>query len=284
MNDASLSGDPAPKVRPTHDGTLLSELVVVGSDLLSGVVGDSSAQLVATALAERGAPVRRITVIADDAEIIEATLREVLDRNPNIVVTIGGLGPARDDRTMTGVSRALELPLKLNPGARECVESAYRRMREDRRVESTGLNAAREKMAYLPVGCIVLDNVLGIAPGSIYRLPGGTAVISVPGTPREARTVFEAALPHLGDLGKGSVRARREIEAPLPDESALRPLIERMVEEFPNAKLTTRPVGSQKKGYRLVVLIEVPAETTEEAESAIGAIVKRLLDLVSGLR
>ncbi len=282
MRDRETSGEPAPKVRPTHDGELFAEIVVVGSDLLRGDVGDSSAQIVAGLLTGRGARVRSIRFIADDAPAVAAALRDALDRSPHFVVTIGGLGPAEDDRTLAGVSAALKLPLAPNPGAAELVDAAYARLKDQRRVERGGINKFREKMTLLPVGCTVLANPAGIAPGTVCRLPGTTAVVSVPGTPREARAVFEAALPHLKDFGPGRIVARREIEAPDQDESALVPLLERLSGEYPGASLTTRPVGSPKKGFRLLVLVEVRGATIEEAESAIGKIVHRLLTLAAG--
>ncbi len=282
MSDREHSGQPAPKVRPSHDGDLHAEIVVVGSDLLRGDVGDSSAQIVAGLLTARGARVHGIRFVADDAATVADALRDALTRSPHFIVTIGGLGPAEDDRTLAGVSDALSMPLVHNPGAAEQVDHAYARLKEQRRVDRSGINKYREKMTHLPVGCTVLANPDGIAPGTLCRLPGTTAVISVPGTPREARAVFEAALPYLKDFGPGRVVARRQIEAPNQDESALVPLIERLADEYPDARFTTRPTGSPKKGFRLLMTIEVPGGSTEEAESEIGRIVHRLLALAAG--
>ena len=281
IRDPHASGEPAPKVHLTRGGELHAELIVVGSDLLRGEVGDSSAQLVAAQLNSRGARVRKITFIPDNEETITEAILESIGRGPHFIVTIGGLGPAPDDRTLAGVSNALNLPLTPNPGAAELVDGAYARLKEQRRVERGGLDAVREKMTRLPVGCTVLSNELGIAPGALCRLPGSTALISVPGTPREARAVFEAALPHLKDFGGGRIAARREVETSILDESALVPMIQQLTEEYPDAVFSTRPVGSAKKGYRLLVTVETPGETTEAAESAIGLIVHRLLALAT---
>jgi len=282
MRDREMSGQPAPKVHLTHDGDLYAEVIVVGTDLLRGDVGDSSAQIVAGLLTARGVEVRRITFIADEEKTITTAVRDSLQRSPHFVVTIGGLGPAPDDRTLCGVSEALNVPLAPNAGAAELVDRAYAELKEQRRVEHGGINAVREKMTRLPVGCTVLANPSGIAPGTLCRLPGTTAVISVPGTPREARAVFEAALPHLTGFGTGRIVARREIETTNQDESALVPLIRALAEEYPDASFSTRPVGSSKKGFRLLATVEVPGETIEEAESTIGLIVRRLLAMAAG--
>ena len=284
MRDPETSGQPAPRARPALGGVPQAELIVVGSDLLRGDVGDSSAQLVAGLLTRRGVEVRKITFIADDVETIAATMRECLSRDPHIVVTIGGLGPAADDRTIDGVSEALSLPLVAHPQAAQMVDRAYARMVEQRRADHGGINAVREKMTVLPIGCSALENENGVAPGALCRLPGSTAVISVPGAPREARAVCEQALSHLKDFGPRRIVARREIEAPATDESALVPLIHQLADEFPDAALSTRPVGSPKKGFRLLASVEVAGETIQEAESRIGQIVHRLLALAAGTK
>jgi nicotinamide-nucleotide amidase len=284
MRDPQPSGESAPKVHPTPDGGLYAELIVVGTDLLRGDVGDSSAQGIAALLTARGALVRRITFIADDEETIAGEIRGSLERGPHFVVTIGGLGPAADDLTLRGVAAALNFPLTPNPGAAELVDRAYAELKEQRRVDSSGINAVREKMTQLPVGCTVLANTAGIAPGTLCRLPGTTAVISVPGAPREARAVFEAALPYLTGFGTGQIAARREIETSIQDESALVPLLATLATEYPDARFSTRPVGSPKKGFRLLATVEVPGESIEEAEATIGLIVRRLLALAAGVK
>lgn len=284
MRDHETSGEPAPKVHPTHDGVLEAEVLVVGNDLLRGDVGDSSAQAIAGLLTERGAYVRKITFLPDEEDAIVEALHETLSRSPHFVVTIGGLGPAPDDRTLAAVSSALKLPLTANPGAAELVDQAYADLKEQRRAERGGINAVREKMTHQPLGSTVLANTAGVAPGCLCRLPGTTAVICVPGAPREARAVFEAALPYLKDFGQGRIVARREIEAPVPDESALVPLLGILAEEYPEATFTSRPVGSPKKGFRLLATVEIPGETVEQAESTIGTIIHRLLALAAGSR
>lgn len=284
MRDPEPSGESAPKVHPTHDGGLYAEVIVVGTDLLRGDVGDSSAQGIAALLTARGALVRRITFVEDDEETIARAIRDSLERGPHFVVTIGGLGPAADDLTLRGVSAALNFPLTHNPGAAELVDRAYAELKQQRRVESSGINPIREKMTQLPVGCTVLANTAGIAPGTLCRLPGTTAVISVPGTPREARAVFEAALPYLTGFGPGRIAARREIETSIQDESALVPLLRTLAAEYPDASFSTRPVGSPKKGFRLLATLDVTGETVAEAEATIGLIVRRLLALAAGVK
>src|SRR6185295_13914364 len=122
---ARPSGRPAPRVQPARSGTVLVELICVGQELLDGRIANTGAQTVARSLTGRGAFVRRITVVEDAASTIAAALRETLSRNPNLVVTTGGLGPAEDDHTLEGVAAALALPLSLHHDAKALVETTY---------------------------------------------------------------------------------------------------------------------------------------------------------------
>ena len=200
------TGRPAPKVRPERSGAFHAELLMIGRDLLRGRVTESNAQQLAGLLAGRGALVHRITIVDDTEQAISRAMREALERNPHLVITTGGLGPAPDDRTLAAVSTALGRPLSMNQQARTLVEAAYRRLCEARLARREGLNLAREKMCKLPIGSFPVPNDKGIAPGVVCRLPGGAAVICLPGTPREARAVLEQTLQLLRSLPHRAVR------------------------------------------------------------------------------
>jgi molybdenum cofactor synthesis domain-containing protein len=273
---------PSPKVRPEHGAPPVVELILVGDDLLRGDVTEGNTRFLAARIAERGGVIRRSSTVADDEASIVAALTEALARNPHLVILTGGLGPAADDRTLTAVAGVLRRPLTMSPQARSLVEQAYQRLVESKTIKKAGLNLVREKMCKIPLGSIALENSVGVAPGVVYRLPGGSAVVCLPGKPEEARAVFEEALPLLKDLAPRLAVARREIEAPSADESSVRPLIDRLAEEFPRVRITSRPVGSARKGAKVLVTIEASAPSSEAAEAAVGATVRRLLGLASG--
>lgn len=226
----------------------------------------------------------RITVVDDSERMVASALREALDRNPHLVITCGGLGPALDDVTMAGVALGLERPLSMSQPARGMVEAAYRRLARQKRVSSAGMNLSREKMGRIPVGGTPLENLLGVAPGVATRLPGGAAVICLPGHPDEALPVLEAALEEIHDLFPRSHTARHEVEAPSPDESALRPLLERLLQEFPGLWISSRPLKNRREGPAVIVTFEATAPNEDDANSMVAAAVRRLLALASGGR
>lgn len=276
------SGEPGPKVRPARSGAVHVEIVAVGRELLRGHVAESNSRDIAETLARRGALVHRVTIVDDLTRAVAAALREALDRNPHLVVTTGGLGPAADDRTLEGVAEALELPLTLHAQARAMVEAAYQRLYEARVVRAAGMTLTREKMARLPVGAIALGNRRGVAPGVLCRLSGGGAVLCLPGSPDQAREVLDEALPLLGDLTPRVAVSRREIESPTSDESSLRPMLEMLSSEFGSIWVSSRPVGPGEHGHKILITLEATALTREEANGLVESAVRRLLALAAG--
>ena len=207
------SSNPAPKVRPERHGLIHVELISVGRDLLRGRVVDRTAPSLASRISRRGALVPRITTVNERA--IGAAILEALERNPSLVIVTGGLGPASDDRTLDGLSAALNLPMARHAQAKTMVEDVYRRLAEARVVPTAGITEAREKLYVLPLGSTPVPNARGPAPGVICRLAGGTVVLCLPGDPGEMESTLEAALPLLKDVMPHRHVAARESDAPL---------------------------------------------------------------------
>jgi molybdopterin-biosynthesis enzyme MoeA-like protein len=220
--------------------------------------------------------------VGDDHRSIVGAVTESLGRNIHLLVTTGGLGPTADDRTLLAVAEALKRPVAIHPHAREMVESAYGRLRAKGLVAKGGLNAAREKMCTLPIGGEPVPNPIGTAPGVLVRLPGGAAVLCLPGVPEETRAVFDEALGVLKDLVPRAFTAQREVEAPTSDESALRPLLDRLAEEFPDVRIKSHAPGFGQKDVRIRVTLEACAPSRAAAESAVEGALRRLLALAGG--
>jgi molybdenum cofactor synthesis domain-containing protein len=273
------SGKPAPKVRPTRTGPLHVELISVGRELLRGQVPDKNARTIAEFITRRGGLVHRMTIVDDNIRPITEALQEALGRNPHLVITSGGLGPAIDDLTLSGVAAALRQPLTMHHEARSMVEEAYQRLLKEKKVSTAALNQSREKMCRIPVGSMPVRNELGIAPGVICDLPGGAAVICLPGLPDEMLLVLKSALQQLQDLTTKVYTAKRELESPSPDESSLSALIERLANEFPGLWISSRTLRTGKRGLNVLVTMEAMAPSLEEANAVVSGAQRRLLTL-----
>ena len=277
-----MSPSPGARVIVDRLGPLHAEIVVVGRELLRGQLRDGNASWIAGELTRRGALVHRVTIVDDLTRSIMNAVAEARGRGVHLIVTTGGLGPAQDDRTLEGLADALRLPLSLSAPAKQMVETAYRTLKETRVIDSASLTAARQKMCLLPVGAEAVPNPAGVAPGMILRLTGGAAVVAVPGRPEESRAVFEAVVPRLRDLFPLRASAERELEAPTSDESAMRPVLDRLTEEFPGVWVKSHPPAARRKDP-IRVTLQSFAATQKEADTLVDGALRRLLAL-SGSR
>lgn len=273
---------PRPRPRPIPGQRTSAEIVSIGREILHGRTIDTNAPEIAAYLSQCGAVVRRITIVDDREQAIAPAVADALSRGCRLVVTSGGLGPMADDRTLRGVADALHVPLAIHAGAKEMVEASYRRLRAMRLVSTDGLTATREKMCSIPIGAEPIPNALGIAPGILFRMAGGAAVLCLPGVPAEMRCVLEAAIGHLRELLPRGALARREIETPTADESALKPLLDRLAKEFPSVWIKSQPRGFDAADAKVLVILEAIAPERSQAESLVDDAVRRLIALAAG--
>jgi nicotinamide-nucleotide amidase len=261
-----MSGTPAAKVVVDRLGPLHAEIVVVGRELLRGQLRDGNASWIAGELTRRGALVHRVTIVDDLERSIMNAVTEARERGVHL------------NRTLAGLAEALRLPLALSPPARDMVEASYRALKVSRVVGNSGLSASRQKMCLLPVGAEAVPNPAGVAPGMILRLTGGAAVVSVPGRPEESKAVFESAILRLRDLFPMRASAERELEAPTSDESSMRPVLDRLTEEFPGVWVKSHPPATRRKDP-IRVTLQSFAATKKEADTLVEGALRRLLAL-----
>ena len=161
-----------------------AELIAVGTELLLGNIANTDAQMLSEGLSTIGINVYYHTVVGDNPQ----RLREALDiarKRANIIITTGGLGPTYDDLTKQTICETFGLPLEFHEDIWEdiCAYFTKRMKRED-------IPEGNKQQAMLPVGCTVLDNPVGTAPGCAFE-KDGIHVLMLPGPPFECRYLFE---------------------------------------------------------------------------------------------
>lgn len=164
---------------------MIVELLCVGNELLSGITLNSNAHWLGGRIAEAGGVLRRITTVRDDLGEISAAVRESLGRQPDILVTTGGLGATYDDMTLEGVAMALGRKTRLDERAVEMLRRSYAR-----RHLNYELNEVRLKMATVPEGSTPLENTVGSAPAVSVSLDGAT-IFCLQGVPGEMQQAFD---------------------------------------------------------------------------------------------
>ena len=157
-------------------------LLVIGNEVLSGRTQDANIKFLATRLGEIGLPLREVRVIPDVAETIIGTVNEARARFDQVFTT-GGIGPTHDDITSECVAAAFGVPWEPHP-------EAWARM--ERHYKPGEFNAARQRMATLPRGAVLIDNPVSVAPGFSI---GNVHVMA--GVPRIMQAMFDALAPRL---------------------------------------------------------------------------------------
>jgi molybdopterin-biosynthesis enzyme MoeA-like protein len=82
----------------------------------------------------------------------------------------------------------------------------------------------------------------------------------------------------LRDLFPMRASAERELEAPTSDESAMRPVLDRLTEEFPGVWVKSHPPASRRKDP-IRVTLQSFAATQKEADTLVEGALRRLLAL-----
>lgn len=161
-------------------------LLIIGNEVLSGRTRDANLQFLATRLGEIGIPLREVRVIPDVEDTIIATVNAVRAAFDHVFTT-GGIGPTHDDITSECVAKAFGVPWEPHPEAWEKLAGHYARQNPP-----GDFNAARQRMATMPRGATLIDNIISIAPGFTI---GNVHVLA--GVPRIMQAMFEALAPTL---------------------------------------------------------------------------------------
>lgn len=253
-----------------------AEILAIGNELLLGIVQDTNTHWLCRRITGLGGRVRRAALLPDDLDTIGEEFLCALEREPDLLVTTGGLGPTQDDRTLEAIAQALSLPLEENEEALQIVKRRYRELFEQGRVDSPELTEARGKMARLPRGALPLDNRVGTAPGTLLRRDP-TTIVSLPGVPSEMKDIWENALqPYLEEIfGKGFY-LERTLVVKINDESLLAPILREYQSAWPQVYIKSRPKGFDE-GLKVLVTLAMSGER-DLVEGTIDRLVQELRD------
>ena len=222
------------------------EIICVGTELLIGKTLNTNANWLAKRITSLGGKVVKISVIRDDIDEIASTMRKAMQRKNDFIITVGGLGPTFDDKTLEGVAGALNLKLAVNNEALEMIKEKYRSYVEEGRMERFELTSPRVKMARLPKGAKPLRNPVGTAPGVMVKCDGKT-IISLPGVPSEMKAIFEeSVLPTLKRAAGDLTFFETSIDVTSVMESELAPVIDKVMHDNPYVYIKSHPKGAER--------------------------------------
>ncbi|WP_425487493.1 nicotinamide mononucleotide deamidase-related protein [Metallosphaera tengchongensis] len=251
-----------------------AEILTIGNELLNGRTVNTNATHIASKLTLLGFTVRRITTVGDNLKDIHDAVKEILSRNPMLLVTSGGLGPTYDDMTVEGVANALNLKIELN-------KEAYSEILEKYRSRGLQLTEERLKMAMLPVGAIAIRNEVGIAPGVLISLPG-TDILLTPGVPREMESILEKYLKEYLRFKPDIYYYEEFFTVKGVMESELAPFIKRLVKET-NIYIKTHPKGHETLSPSLEIQVSANGKTKDEAVYKVKSAIEEIKNKVKSM-
>src|SRR5512135_2692799 len=114
-----------------HKGSPRVEIIATGDELIYGRILDTNSNWLAKRLCEIGAELRRVTMVGDDYDDMRDALLKALDRDAEIIIFTGGLGPSEDDFTIDAIGRALGLAVTNDPVGFEKIREIYARRGSD---------------------------------------------------------------------------------------------------------------------------------------------------------
>jgi nicotinamide-nucleotide amidase len=233
------------------------EIISVGNELLIGKTLNTNAQWLAKRLTFLGLNVRRITTIGDDIEEIDTAVKEAIDRKPDFLITTGGLGPTFDDKTLSGIAKALSTMLCLNKEALKMIQEKYRAYAREQRLGEIELTPARVKMAKLPKGAKPLPNPVGTAPG-MQTEHDKVLIVALPGVPAEMEAIFENSVARAAKEFAGDVTFfETSLGISGLMESELAPIIDKVMQDNSYVYVKSHPRGAEKTPH-----IELHLSTT----------------------
>ncbi len=219
---------------------MIVEILCVGSELLSGITLNTNAHWLSGEIARAGGIVRRVTEVRDDLAEISAVVRESLARQPDILITTGGLGATYDDMTLEAVGIALGKKVKIDDRAVDMLKRSYAH-----RGLKYELNQARLKMATIPEGSIPIQNLVGSAP-AIMDKSGNTKIFCLQGVPSEMRAIFnEHILPAIKEQVGRFIAKEISLDVRGVTEAMIAPALVRIVDSISkdDIYLKTHPQG-----------------------------------------
>ena len=216
-------------------------LITIGDEILSGNTIDTNSNFIANQLKNIGISVTQILTISDEVETIKKNLEIALQLG-DLIITTGGLGPTKDDRTKTAFAEFFNDELKLDP---ETFEHLQKLMIKRKREHLLEIN---KNQAVVLSKATIFQNENGTAPCQMIT-QNGKITICLPGVPYEVKPLIkDKIIPYLKTQFSLKHIASRIISVVDFPESLLALTIENWELSLPeNISLSYLPIGNRVK-------------------------------------
>jgi molybdenum cofactor synthesis domain-containing protein len=230
-------------------------VLIIGDEILSGRTQDTNLRDIARYLGVIGIDLAEARTVPDVMEEIVEALNALRARY-DYVITTGGIGPTHDDITADAVAAAFGVELIEHPEIIAMMTARW----------SGELNAARRRMARVPVGGELVKNPVQGPPGFTIG-----NVFTLAGVPQIMRGMLEDVGPRMRG-GRPTVSRTVRVEG--SGEGVIALPLETVAKAHPDMSLGSYPFfGAEGYGSNLVV-------RSRDAEALAGAVA----ELIAALR
>ena len=232
-------------------------VMIIGDEILSGRTQDTNLNFIAKYLGTYGVDLAEARVVPDIKQEIIESLNHLRARY-DYVITTGGIGPTHDDITADCVAEAFGVELYEHP---EIVEMMAKRWGGE-------VNAARRRMARVPVGGSLVKNSVQGPPG--FQI-GNVFVLA--GVPMVMRGMMDDVVPR---LRTGAVVIARTVKVEGAGEGVIADPLRALAGAHPDLSIGSYPFyGPEGYGSNLVVRGRV----AEEVEQTVDELIVALADI-----
>ena len=238
------------------------EILCVGTEILLGNIVNTNAAFLAEEIAKMGLSSYYQTVVGDNAQRLEDTLKLALSRS-DIVILCGGLGPTEDDLTKEIASKVAKKELFMHEESKKRLEAFF----EKRGHKPTENNF---KQALIPKDSIVLTNNNGTAPGVIIPYEDKYMIL-LPGPPVELKAMFyESVVPFLRKISP-VIFVSRTVKLVSVGESRAETMIKDLIDAQTNPTIAT-----YAKTGEVHIRVTASGKNEKECDSLIKPVIREL--------
>jgi len=168
---------------------MTSEIITIGDEILIGQIIDTNSAWIAEKLNLYGIEIRQITSVHDDREDITEALQRA-EKNADLVILTGGLGPTIDDITKPVLCNYFNTKLVFH-------EPTFQNIKKLMEKRGIDMNRFNRGQAMVPESCTILPNKVGTATGLWFE-KNNVIFVALPGVPFEMKHIMEnEVLPRL---------------------------------------------------------------------------------------
>jgi nicotinamide-nucleotide amidase len=244
-----------------------SEIIAIGSEMLTPYRQDTNSLHLTEKLNEIGVTVAFKTIVGDRRKDIVSAIRIALART-DILILMGGLGPTEDDLTREAAADALSLSLQRDNTQVAALHARAATWR-------IAMPSNNLKQADVIKGATILPNPNGSAPGQwIDTLYEGyrKLIMLIPGPPAECKPLFDAeCIPRLREILPPRFISKRILKAAMIPESQADKLLAPIYTQYTDVETT---ILAHAGDIQLTLICSKPIQ--EAAQARVDELASRM--------